>query len=97
MGDGSCPMNQGEVVEAYFIEHRAKLIDIAAFFDRFDRAAEVEGQPDFRMTALRDAVKILLEDEPGRAARVLSHFSDHSTEPIESAAGLKGAFGANPD
>jgi hypothetical protein len=90
-------MTRTQVVERYFMEHRAKLVDIAAFLDRVDRAAPdgAEGD-DFRMAAFRAALAVLTEAEPGRAKRVLDLFSDHSTEPIESAAGLKGAFGADP-
>ena len=34
---GSCPMSRSAVIDAYFLEHRAKLIDLAAFLDRVDR------------------------------------------------------------
>jgi hypothetical protein len=90
-------MTRTQVVERYFMEHRAKLIDIAAFLDRVDRAApDGDGGDDFRVAAFRAALAILLEAEPERAKRVLDLFSDHTGEPIESAAGMKGAFGANP-
>ncbi|MHC5001830.1 MAG: hypothetical protein ACYTJ0_01790, partial [Planctomycetota bacterium] len=82
--------------DLYFMEHRAKLIDIAAFLDRVDRAAGDGGEADFRMRAFRDALEILREPGPDRARRVLELFSDHTTAPLESAAGLKGAHGADP-
>ncbi|MFG0326782.1 MAG: hypothetical protein ACF8SC_05890 [Phycisphaerales bacterium JB037] len=85
------PRTQREVADAYFMEHRAKVIDLAAFLDRFDRAAGDGG--DLRVEALRDAVRILLQDGPGRARRVLEHFSDPTAEPIERSPG-KGACGA---
>ena len=90
-----CPMTQSQVVEAYFMEHRAKLIDIAAFLDRLDRA-ETEAEEDFRVKAFRDALALVNDGRPQRARRVLELFSDHTTEPIASAEGLKGAFGADP-
>ena len=31
-------LTKGQVLDRYFLEHRAKLIDIAAFLDRVDRA-----------------------------------------------------------
>ncbi len=93
----SCPGSRSQVVELYFMEHRAKLIDIAAFLDRLDRAeADGDGPRDFRIAAFREAVAILQDDHPQRARRVLESFSDHTTTPIESAAGMKGAFGAVP-
>lgn len=94
----TCPATRQRVVELYFMEHRAKLIDIAAFLDRLDRATagSEEGCDDFRIAAFREAVRILSDAAPGRAKRVLELFSDYSTEPIDSAAGLKGAFGAVP-
>ena len=92
----TCPMTRAAVVDAYFMEHRAKLIDLAAFLDRVDRAREGGGGDDFRMRALRDAFAILSEREPGRAARILDLFSDPTAEPIDRAPG-KGAAGAWPD
>jgi hypothetical protein len=89
-------MPRPEVVNRYFLEHRAKLIDIAAFLDRVDRAeAQGEGE-DFRMAAFREALQILNRGESGRARRVLDLLSDPSAEPIAKA-GTKGAAGAyNP-
>ncbi|MCP3905591.1 MAG: hypothetical protein GY715_18345 [Planctomycetes bacterium] len=90
-------MSRSEVVERYFMEHRARVIDIAAFLDRLDRAQSNgdEDDDDFRVRALREAIELLIDGQPGRARRVLEHFSDHTTEPIESA-GTKGAYGAVP-
>ncbi|MHC5024145.1 MAG: hypothetical protein ACYTGG_09570 [Planctomycetota bacterium] len=93
----SCPASRSEVIRLYFLDHRAKLIDIAAFLDRLDRAPDdLPDGVDFRLEAFRAALHILLEDQPHRARRVLELFSDHTAEPIESAAGLKGASGACP-
>lgn len=90
----SCPMTRAEIVDRYFMEHRAKVLDIAGFLDRIDRSADGPGADDFRMSALRQAIGILLEPRPGRARRILELFSDPTTDPIASAAGMKGAFGA---
>jgi hypothetical protein len=84
------PMNRQQVLDMYFMEVRAKLIDIAAFLDRVDRA---EGEADFRLAAFRQALKELDSGTPERAKNVLLSFSDPSTEPIEKAPG-KGAIGA---
>ncbi len=93
----ACPAPRSRVVELYFLEHRAKLIDIASFLDRVDRApADGEGA-DFRVEAFCRALAILDDGKPQRARRVLELLSDQSTMPIESAAGMKGAFGACPE
>ncbi len=93
----TCPATRSKVVELYFLEHRAKLIDIASFLDRVDRAPADAGETDFRVETFRRALAILDDGEPQRARRVLELLSDHSTMPIESAAGMKGAFGACPE
>ena len=74
------------------MDARSKLIDLAAFLDRVDRA---EGEPDFRLTAFRQALESLHRGEPDRAKSVLDSLSDPTTEPIEKAPG-KGAVGAWP-
>jgi hypothetical protein len=92
----SCPAPRSKVIELYFMEHRAKVLDLAAFFDRLDRAGDDIGREDFRITALREAIGILLDGKGERARRVLEHFSDPSDQPIPSAAGMKGALGVYP-
>ena len=52
-------MTHEEAVDRYFLEHRAKVLDIAAFLDRLDRCDSV--QNDYRIDALRKCVKVLLE------------------------------------
>ncbi len=93
----TCPAPLSRIVDLYFLEHRAKLIDIAAFLDRLERAADGDVPTDFRIEAFRRALAVLSDGGPQRARRVLELLSDHSTEPIGSAAGMKGAFGACPE
>ena len=53
--DSSCPLTYAQIVDAYFLEHRAKVIDIAAFLDRLERAADgPAARDDFRVAALRN-------------------------------------------
>ena len=85
-------MTRQQVLDLYFMENRAKLIDLAAFLDRVDRAA---GDADFRLNAFRQALKHLSEDRPERAKNVLLSLSDPTPGPIEKAPG-KGAVGAWP-
>lgn len=93
----SCPMQSKEVIDAYFLEHRAKLIDIAAFLDRLARATNPEtGLNDFRLVAMRKALAVLVSDEPEKTRKIQMIFSDPTLEPLISAAGLKGAYGAYP-
>jgi hypothetical protein len=89
------PLSRTAVVDRYFLEHRAKVLDLAAFLDRVDRADpdDVCSKDDFRITSLRGAIALLLDGEPERAKRVLDLMSDPSTEPI-AAAPMKGATGA---
>jgi len=83
------------VVEQYFMEHRAKLLDVAAFLDRIDRAAAPGGRDDFRVRALRRAIAVLLDGEGDRTRRILELWSDRTTEPIPEAH-TQAALGADP-
>jgi hypothetical protein len=71
------PLTGQDVLNQFYLEARARLLDVAAVFDRFDR-----GQPspnDPRIDQLRRAVQILGEstnaDSPNRAERLQLHFS----------------------
>jgi len=85
-------MTRQQVLDLYFMENRAKLIDLAAFLDRVDRAG---GEADFRLDAFKQAMRELGDGEPGRAQKVLLSLSDPTTKPIDKAPG-KGAVGAWP-
>ena len=75
--DASCPMSYEDIVEAYFLEHRAKVIDIAAFLDRIERASDGPAdKDDFRVAALREALTLLGDGQGERAKRVLDLLSD---------------------
>lgn len=90
----TCPQTRAQVVNAYFLEHRAKLLDVAAYLDRLDRAKPDSEQQDFREVAFERCLSILTDGEPQRARRILELLSDHSTEMPQSADGMKGASGA---
>jgi hypothetical protein len=88
-------LSRQRAVDLYFLEHRAKLLDIAAFMDRVERSRPADdANEDYRMTALRAALDVLCDGGPDRARRVHEAFSDPTTTPLGSAAGLKGAYGA---
>jgi hypothetical protein len=95
-GTTTPPYSREQAIDLYFIEHRGKLLDIAAFLDRVDRAAPAGGVgEDFRVAAFRRALGVLSDGKPERARRVLEALSDPTGEPI-AAAGTKGATGAYP-
>ena len=85
-------MTRNELLDLYFMDSRAKLIDLAAFLDRVDRGT---GDADFRLAAFREALKELAGEKPTRARDVLLALSDPTSEPIAKSPG-KGAVGAWP-
>ena len=67
-------MPAAAVLDREFLEIRAKLLEVAASFDRIDRGdGSVEGDP--RMALYREALEVLLADEPERAERIQMIFS----------------------
>jgi hypothetical protein len=85
-------MTRQQILDLYFMEARAKLIDLAAFLDRVDRA---EGEADFRLAGFRNALNELGGTKAARTKNVLLSLSDPTTEPI-AAATTKAACGAWP-
>ena len=83
-------MTRQQVLDLYFLDARHKLIDLAAFLDRVERA---NGTDDFRLKSFRAALAKLDGKKKNKAKEVLLAFSDPTTKPIEKAAG-KGAVGA---
>ncbi len=94
MNTQGCPKSSKEILDIYFLENRARLLEIASFLDRLERAKDSEeAKSDFRYKAFLSALKLLLTPDTNRTKTIQLHFSDLSTEPVESAAGLK-AVGA---
>lgn len=83
-------MKRDEMLDLYFLDARHKLIEIAAFLDRLERA---EGDANFRFDAFRDALAELADTKPDKTKRVLMAFSDPTCEPIPAAT-VKAACGA---
>jgi hypothetical protein len=77
-------------VDLSFIDARFKLIELAAFLDRVQRADQLS---DYRIVQMRQAIAHLANAEPDRARQVLLTFSDPTTEPIP-VAHTQGAAGA---
>ncbi len=96
----TCPLTRSQVMNLYFMEHRAKLLDIAAFLDRLDRGVptpptQADTLDAVRLTALRDVLALVNDGQPNRVRRVLELLSDPTLEPIPKAGG-KGAAGVWP-
>lgn len=91
----SSHLTKRQVVDLYFMEHRAKLLDIAAYLDRTDRA-DAGQDVDFRQAAFLQALSLLATPAKDRVKLILELFSVTDNEIPQSADGLKGASGAVP-
>lgn len=85
-------MTRQQTLDLYFLDARCKLIDLAAFLDRVERAA---GEDDFRMRTFRQAVTLLSSKKGQKTRQVLLAFSDPTAKPIAKAT-TKAACGAWP-
>ena len=90
--DSQSPLTAKEVVDEYFIENRTRLLEIAAFLDRLDRADANYASQDFRMKAFTEALASASQGN-GRLERIQMLFSDPTTEPL-GALDRKSAYGA---
>jgi hypothetical protein len=85
-------MTRQQVLDLYFLDARHKLVEIAAFLDRVERA---DGTADFRLKSFRAALAKLDSKKKNKAKAVLVAFSDLTTKPIGKAT-TKAACGAFP-
>jgi hypothetical protein len=83
-------MTKQRVLDLYFLDARHKLIELAAFLDRVERA---DGKDDFRLKAFRTALDGLTSNKNQKAKNTLLAFSDPTKEPVAKAT-TKGAVGA---
>lgn len=70
----SQPLTAPEVLSREFLEVRAKILEIAAAFDRLERS-EGDVSDDPRVARLREALKVLSEPKSDRAEQVQLVFS----------------------
>jgi len=75
-----------ELVDEYFIENRTRVLEVAAFLDRLDRAGGGADR-DFRVRLFREALGVLAEGGATgggapRVERIQRLFSDPTTEPL---------------
>jgi hypothetical protein len=76
-----------EVFDREFLEIRAKVLEVAACFDRLDRARGTVAQ-DPRMVRLRQSIELLLDPRPDRAERTQLVFSREYDEGWRKKFGL---------
>jgi hypothetical protein len=86
-------MTRQQVLDLYFLDARHKLVELAAFLDRVERAG---GRDDFRMKAFRSALPRLNGKKKNKARSVLLAFSDPTISPIPAAT-IQAACGAWPN
>ncbi len=70
------PVPAAKAMDAYFLEARSKLLDVAGILDRIGRGADsstVEDDP--RAAKLRQAIELLSDRSGGRAERIQKIFS----------------------
>jgi hypothetical protein len=70
------PLPAAKALDAYFLDARAKLLDLAAVLDRIGRgpdAGALNGDP--RLAKIRQALEVLHDQSGGRAERVQQIFS----------------------
>ena len=70
------PLPAAAALDAYFLEARSKLLDLAAILDRIGRGRDAAAvAPDPRLERIRRALEVLGDESGGRAERVQQIFS----------------------
>jgi hypothetical protein len=70
------PLPSRTALDAYFLEARCKLLDLAAILDRISRGSgsnEVDDDP--RLARIRQALEVLRDESGDRAERIQQIFS----------------------
>jgi hypothetical protein len=70
------PMPAQAALDAWFLEARARLLDLAAILDRVGRGAgAAQADADPRLQKIRQALEVLHDQSGGRAERIQRIFS----------------------
>ena len=70
------PLPANKALDSYFLDARARLLDLAAILDRIGRGAGAAGMADDpRLMRIRQALEVLGDESGGRAERVQKLFS----------------------
>jgi hypothetical protein len=70
------PLPAAKALDQFFLDARARLLDLAAILDRVGRGSDAAGaDTDPRMERVRRAVEVLRDESGGRAERIQQIFS----------------------
>ena len=75
-------LSQKELLDEYFVENRNRLLEVAAFLDRLDRADPARSTADFRTKALAAALVSLSGPSANHVTQIQMLLSDPTAEPI---------------
>jgi hypothetical protein len=68
------PLSARTALDNFFLDARARLLDLAAILDRIDRG-DKEAATDPRLAMVRQALEVLHDQSAGRAERIQQIFS----------------------
>lgn len=78
------------MLDLYFLENRTRILEVASFLDRIDRSAEAPAiKKDHRYRSMLKALELLSGKQREKTETIQLIFSDRSSSPIASAAGMK--------
>jgi hypothetical protein len=70
------PLPANKALDSYFLDARARLLDLAAILDRIGRGSgTADAGADARLARIRQALEVLADESGGRAERVQKIFS----------------------
>jgi len=75
-GPAALPLPAAQALDAYFLEARSKLLDLAAILDRIGRGQDAAAaDKDPRLAKIHQALEVLHDPSGGRAERIQQIFS----------------------
>jgi len=86
MGSGPTTLRTAaQTLDATYLEMRWRCLSLAADLDRVQRCTGGDEliRADSRLATLREAINALLSNEPSRAERVQTIFSDLTPPPVK--------------
>ena len=70
------PLPAPQALDAFFLEARCRILDVAAILDRIQRGRDAGGvASDPRVDKIRKAIEVLHDQSGGRAERIQQIFS----------------------
>lgn len=70
------PLTAPKALDAYFLEVRCKILEVAAILDRIGRGKDASAaNTDLRVERIRKALEVLSDQSGGRAERIQQIFS----------------------